>query len=395
MNNVYIILYTVCSKHATLSCEDTKFSTIDDPNFAACYRCGWVLLRLRPKQHLVGLIKVYVNHNGDGINDPNLEKEFNAAVLVYDEMVEKEAAPRFSPTCNVENQAVYMMQCFQDYGLLSEKEFYATFKTTSADISLEPVSLPWKGVNQSQNFYAVRLDDVPLVQALAMRKMRISFGEAASRRDMYLTESTQLHASQGDPVFEWAARAHMAGRAKEFQPACAEPLSFQELHDRIAAKEQKSQQQKATAAAAAGQNADGENDEQEEEDDAVVENVDFQGGRLGKDGKGKQGKKKTGKQTKGAARSSKAGSEKGSAVGGADDRASAASGRGNESSKLLAMLDADLIPVAKAHLSTSQGSSCNSLARLNPMDYLNFNVDDPKAARSLAANLNGVTRSQC
>ena len=386
-NNVYI---TVCGKHVALSCEDTKFSTIDDPNFAACYRCGWVLLRLRPGQNLVGLIKIKMNHNGDGINDPNLEKEFDAAVLVYDEMVDKGAAPRFSATCNVENQAVYMMQCFQDYGLLSEKEFYATFKASPADISLEPVTLPWKGVNQSQNFYAVRLDDVPLEQALAMRKMRISFGEAASRRDMYLTESTQLHASQGDPVFEWAARAHMIGRAKEFQPACAEPLSFQELRDRIAAKEQKSQQQKATAAAA-GQNADGV-DAGQEEDDAVVENVEVQGGRLGKS---KQSKKRTAAGSKQAAKaavakSSKAGSDKG----GADDK-SVASGRGNETSRLLAMLDCELVPVAKAHLSTSQGSSCNSLARLNPMDYLNFNVDDAKSARSLAANLNGVTRSQC
>lgn len=185
-----------------LSLEDTKFASIDDPSFGVCYGCGWVLLRLRPKSHLVVLAKIILNHNGNGIQDSKLEGGFKAALVVYDELVDKDLARKFCPTTNVESQTTYTMQCFQDCGLLTEKEFFGFFKTTPADVFLEPVSLPWKGINQTQNFYAVRLDDVPLNLAFAMRKMRISFGEAASRRDMYLTEATQLHASQGDPVFE-------------------------------------------------------------------------------------------------------------------------------------------------------------------------------------------------
>lgn len=178
----------------------------------------------------------------------------------------------------------------------------------------------------------------------------------------------------------------MAGRAKDFQPACAEPLSFQELRERIATKEDKKGQQAAAAAAVAA--ASSGVVDPESEDDTVVENADVQGGALDKASTKKKRQQQPGAKKGGTAVKARPKTTKGAQV--PVPESDKVSGKGSDTSKLFGSLDEDMVSVAKAHLSTAQGSSANSLVKLNPMYFLLYNTEDAKASPALSNTLNGM-----
>ena len=368
--------------------QGVTFSFIDDPQHAVCYRCGWVALALRPcpdiekNQHLVFLVMVYTNEKGFGIKDEIFAAQFDGAVKVYDGMVSGGTVPSFSPSCEISNTTQYGFSVFQDFGALTAQEFFALFGKKPQDsmndskVKNIAFAIPWKGPGSGSGdsqMFGISLGSIPSHIALGMRKVRIHYGSAASRQDLYLSESSQLHVNQGDAVFAYVSGLNLKLRGHSLNPANEPPPTYKDI---VEANQQAEAQKSAKAAsAAANQPAEGGGGS-DSEDIPVVKAVGYQGGQL----QSKQPKKnKTLKGKGGGAAASADGTVKSSSKQG--------KGPKDPIADQLKNLDEDMKKVGEKHLATPKGSGVKSLELLISENFL---YNDPKLSRGNSAALTGV-----
>lgn len=368
--------------------KGVTFSFIDDPQHAVCYRCGWVALALRPcpdiekNQHLVFLVMVYTNEKGFGIKDEIFAAQFDGAVKVYDGMVSGGTVPSFSPSCEISNTTQYGFSVFQDFGALTAQEFFALFGKKPQDsmndskVKNIAFAIPWKGPGSGSGdsqMFGISLGSIPSHIALGMRKVRIHYGSAASRQDLYLSESSQLHANQGDAVFAYVSGLNLKLRGHSLNPANEPPPTYKDI---VEANQQAEAQKSAKAAsAAANQPAEGGGGS-DSEDIPVVKAVGYQGGQL----QSKQPKKnKTLKGKGGGAAASADGTVKSSSKQG--------KGPKDPIADQLKNLDEDMKKVGEKHLATPKGSGVKSLELLISENFL---YNDPKLSRGNSAALTGA-----
>ena len=217
-------------------------------------------MRLFPDLDIPTVVTIYKNEGGMLAQDPKLPERLNAGLEIYKGLVENGRQPSFCPVGQVANETMYGYVLYQDFGLLSERDYTGLLGKSPKEGDAQPLSFPWQGPDQNQQqLYCIDLGEISPQAAQAMKKVRLQFGSSANRMDMYVTESTQLHEDQVARTFNHLTSKHFKSRDTVLKPTCDGPSTLsqlREMHDRI-----DTQKANAAKAAAAKGMASGDADE--------------------------------------------------------------------------------------------------------------------------------------